>query len=144
MNKASIAALLMLAWPSGALAEDWYRISYSDTSVTYADVDSASRQGDEITAWEYKIWFRPTPTGMVRARTRLIMNCRNNSFRNLYHSTFGQGGSNASWESFNSTWRVVAPDTAVGRLINFFCVDRSQGTRLGAVSPEADARQYAR
>lgn len=138
-----LAIAALLAFPATAAAADWYRVRLTERAATYTDLDSVVRNGDEIDIWEYAVWFEPTDTGMIGAKTRMRANCRDRSYRLLQTTTYHRNGSTDSWPSTDATLRFAAPDTVIENLIRFQCGEPARSTRLGTITPEEDARRNA-
>jgi len=125
-----------------AIASDWYRVGQTDTALTYLDAETISGTGRERTAWIYRLWLRPTNTGIIATRIRMVFNCTDHSCRNLYFISYSDDGTSDSWEAENRNTEYAAPDTVAESMLRFACGELNFGVRLGNVTPERDADRF--
>jgi len=138
--KIILAVLLTVFAATPALAEDWYRVAASERGLHYVDADSITRTGGVATGLENAIWREPTESGMVRATTRIEVNCADLSYRYRSHTFFDADGTSDTADG-DGNLRRPRPGSSIEAVAGFICGRFGEAERLRGVTPEEDARR---
>lgn len=133
----ALAAVLLAATGTSALAEVWIETSKTDDYIAFGDPSSIRRQGDFVKMWSMFDYRLPQPgiagKSYLSTRRQFEYDCTGGRARALAVSSHaareGKGEALAS-VSVKYEWRPVVANSADDYLLKFACKDYSpnQGT----------------
>ena len=120
---AAATALVMGATP--AFAANWIYVTQSNVgTVSYYDVDTIQRSGNQVTVWEKRDESRNKTVKHREMTLRERFHCSERTFTTLNITTYYPDGTNksANLETYEQKAEPIAPDTMGEAVLEAVCV----------------------